>query len=108
MAALRAGFAERAGRPRPDAWPDLQARRHAGGLGGAGRFGPRTEVTPLQAARLAARSISTVCDACQRMIQRIIHGIGMMKAQASAVTTMRQRYSSPVPLNTTWRRVPSM
>ena len=50
MAALRAGFAERARRPRPDPRPDLQARRHAGGVGGAGRLG-----APAQVKRSGAR-----------------------------------------------------
>ena len=44
MAALRAGFAERARRPRLDPRPDLQARRHAGGVGGAGRLGAPAQV----------------------------------------------------------------
>jgi hypothetical protein len=47
MAALRAGFAERARRPRADPRPDLQARRHAGGLGGAGRLGAPAEIIAL-------------------------------------------------------------
>src|SRR5204863_8842758 len=41
MAALRAGFAERAGWARADPRPDLQTRRHAGGLGRPGRLGDR-------------------------------------------------------------------
>ena len=44
MAALRAGFAERAGRPRPDPRHDLQAGRHAGGFRGAGRLAARAQV----------------------------------------------------------------
>ena len=44
MAALRAGFAERAGRSRPDARHDLQAGRHAGGVGGAGRLAAPAQV----------------------------------------------------------------
>jgi Thioesterase-like superfamily len=44
MAALCPGLTERAGRPRPDPRHDLQAGRHAGGLGGAGRLGSRTQV----------------------------------------------------------------
>src|SRR4029079_18206717 len=44
MAALRAGFAERASWPRADPRPDLQARRHAGGLRGAGRLGAPAQV----------------------------------------------------------------
>ena len=43
MAALRPGFAERAGRPRPDPRPDLQAGRHAGGLRRPGRLGARAQ-----------------------------------------------------------------
>src|SRR5206468_2209837 len=45
MAALRAGLAERTGRPRVDPRPDLQARRHAGGVGGPGRLGAPAQVT---------------------------------------------------------------
>ncbi len=44
MAALRPGLAERARRTRPDPRLDLQTRRHAGGLGSAGRLGARTQV----------------------------------------------------------------
>ena len=49
MAALRAGFAERAGRPRADPRHDLQARRHAGGVGGAGRLGAPAPVIGFRA-----------------------------------------------------------
>jgi len=38
---------------------------------------------------MASRSTSSVCDAIQRIIQRYIHGIGMMKEQAMAATIAR-------------------
>src|SRR5215831_19145245 len=44
MAALCAGLTERTGRPRADARPDLQARRHARGIGRPGRLGARAQV----------------------------------------------------------------
>ena len=70
MAALRAGFTERAGRPRIGPRPDLQARRHAGGVGGPGRLDRqrsghsafrRDYALPVAAARLARPT--PVCDA---------------------------------------------
>jgi acyl-CoA thioesterase-2 len=46
MAALCPGLAERTGRTRTDPRHDLQAGRHAGGLGRAGRLASRTQVIP--------------------------------------------------------------
>src|ERR1700733_5151912 len=108
MAALRPGFAKRAGRTRPDPRHDLQAGRHAGGLGRAGRLAAQTQVICVQAWTTVPLSTNAVCDASQRVSQRYIHGIGMMKAQATTVTIARHRNSSPVPLKTTSRRVPSI
>ena len=82
MAALRAGFAERAGRPRFDPRPDLQARRHAGGVGGAGRLGApaqavmRRRVHPIRRVRPVRTATRTM-----RYTSAYTHGIGMMKMQ---------------------------
>src|SRR6202021_1890671 len=103
MAALRPGLTERAGRARPDPRHDLQAGRHAGGLGRAGRVATRTQVICVQAWTAVPLSTNAVCDASQWESQRYIHGIGMMKAQATAVTIARHRNSSPVALKTTSR-----
>src|SRR5947208_1619760 len=109
MAALRPGFAERAGRPGTDARPDLQARRHAGGLGGAGRLGaPAQSMIPkgrvgAHAERLGAYAPApfgtcATFDICHLANQRTTHGIGMMKAIPMRTTIARHRNSSPVPL----------
>src|SRR3569623_3310915 len=98
MAALRAGFAERARRPRADPRPDLQARRHAGGLGGAGRLGAPAQELSTQGC--APRATSSVCDAIQRIIQRYTHGIGMTSEKPMKATIERHSISRPVPLRT--------
>src|SRR5207248_3826027 len=56
MAALRAGLAERARRPRIDPRPDLQARRHPGGVSRAGRLGARAQVIACSRAQLKRRA----------------------------------------------------
>src|ERR1700751_2776726 len=123
MAALRPGFPERAGRPRPHPRTDLQAGWDTGRVGRAGRLGARAAVDCdgrwlMDRARLnylfnytrgsELGSTSSVCEACQRRSQRTTHGIGMMKLDAIAVTIARHRYCRPVPLNTTSRLVPWM
>src|SRR4051812_24440531 len=99
MAALRAGFAERARWPRVGPRPDLQARRHAGGLGGAGRLDTPAPINaPAYASYLsphAVRSASANCAMYQRVYQRITHGIGMMNMQPIVNTMVRHSTSSP-------------
>ena len=60
MAALRPGLAERTGRPRLYARHDLQAGRHAGGTGGAGRLAAPAQVERAQTLASVASSTSVL------------------------------------------------
>src|SRR5882762_938840 len=108
MAALRAGFAKRARRPRFDPRPDLQARRHAGGVGGPGRLGARTQIRRAQALAYVPRSTTANCEMNQLPYQRSTQGIGIRNPQPIANTMVRHSTSSPDALKVTSRRVPSM
>src|SRR5205814_7472738 len=107
MAALCAGFTERAGRARSDPRPDLQARRNAGRVRRAGRLGARTQMTAFAAPRYAVRSTSANWEAYHWVYQRSTHGIGIRNAHPIANSSVRHNISRPLALNMISRCVPA-
>ena len=79
-----------------DPRPDLQARRHAGGVGGAGRLGAPAQVSAASARctrqRASLRRPARIATRTSCAYQRSTHGIGMMKMQAIANTMVRHRH----------------
>jgi len=101
MAALCAGFPERAGRPRADPRHDLQAGRHAGGLGRGRRLAsPAAGERGCRGLRYAALSTSSNCETYQLVYQRSTQGIGIRNMQPTATARVRHSISRPDALNT--------